>query len=284
MKITRNCVVCGQEATPLGKSYSSAFLGKCQNCQMVFSTVIPDEFELKLHYSNYDRNAEVSNLTFQVYDSWFEKWKKMSFKSLLDFGCGLGALVDYANLNGFSSVGTEIDLDVVGKLSSKGVKVIDFDSLVGNSDKYNLISIIEVLEHVSDPKMVLIQLKQKLTSPGMMFITTPNFNALNRRILKGKWRALWYPDHINIFSYASLKKLLEDCGYQIVSIETSGHILFDRIYSGENSRKASSILTIENQRKFFMKNAFTIRFKQFLNFVLNQLKLGDTLIVYASKS
>ena len=284
MKITRNCVVCGQEATPLGKSYSSAFLGKCQNCQMVFSTVIPDEFELKLHYSNYDRNAEVSNLTFQVYDSWFEKWKKMSIKSLLDFGCGLGALVDYANLNGFSSVGTEIDLDVVGKLSSKGVKVIDFDSLVGNSDKYNLISIIEVLEHVSDPKMVLIQLKQKLTSPGMMFITTPNFNALNRRILKGKWRALWYPDHINIFSYASLKKLLEDCGYQIVSIETSGHILFDRIYSGENSRKASSILTIENQRKFFMKNAFTIRFKQFLNFVLNQLKLGDTLIVYASKS
>ena len=132
----------------------------------------------------------------------------MGFKSLLDFGCGLGALVDYANQNEFSSVGTEIDLDVVGKLSRKGVKVIDFESLVANSDKYNVISIIEVLEHVSDPKMVLIQLRQKLTSPGLMFITTPNFNSLNRRILRGKWRALWYPDHINIFSSVSLRKLL----------------------------------------------------------------------------
>jgi hypothetical protein len=251
---------------------------------MVFSTVIPDELELRLHYSNYDRNAEVSNLTFQVYETWFEKWKKMGFKSLLDFGCGLGALVDYGNQNGFTSVGTEIDLDVVGKLSRKGVKVIDFETLVDNSDNYNVVSIIEVLEHVSDPKMVLIQLRQKLTSPGMIFITTPNFNSLNRRILRGKWRGLWYPDHINIFSSASLSKLLEDCGYQISSVETSGHILFDRIYNQENSKRVSNILSVENQRKFFVRNSFTLRLKTFLNYLLNRMNLGDTLIVYASKA
>lgn len=281
MKIERNCLICGDKGTPLGKSYESAFLGKCQKCSMVFSTLIPDATELKIHYSNYDRNAEVSNLTYHVYDSWFAKWRESGFGSLLDFGCGLGALVDYANLNGFSSVGTEIDSDVVEKLSQKGVKVRELEQIMSGPEKYNVISVIEVLEHVADPKMVLNQLRKKLSEPGVLFITTPNFNALNRRILKGNWRALSYPDHINIFSTQSIKTLLEECGYKIVSMETSGHILLDRISGIQSPNKVSKILSIENQRNFFSKNSFTSKIKAFLNYLLNRMNLGDTLTVNA---
>ena len=248
---------------------------------MVFSTSIPDENELKIHYSNYDRNAEVSNLTYHVYDAWFTKWRKSSFVSLLDFGCGLGALVDYANLNGFSAVGTEIDSDVVEKLSQKGVKIRELEHIMSGPEKYDVISVIEVLEHVADPKMVLNQLRKKLAEPGVLFITTPNFNALNRRILKGNWRALSYPDHINIFSTRSIKKLLDECGYKIVSIETSGHILLDRISSLESPNIVSKVFSIENQRNFFSKNSFTSKVKILLNYLLNRMNLGDTLTVNA---
>jgi 2-polyprenyl-3-methyl-5-hydroxy-6-metoxy-1,4-benzoquinol methylase len=282
MEIKRHCVVCGRKGNPLGRSYSSAYLGKCKNCKMVFSMTIPSPAELKLHYANYDRNAEASNLTLKVYDSWFARWKILGYHSLLDFGCGLGALVNYANLNGFASEGVEIDSDVVSKLALKGVKVREFDNVLSTLEKYDVISIIEVLEHLSDPKMVLSQLKQKLSNSGMLFITTPNFNALNRRILRGNWRALWYPDHINIFTHTSIKTLLEECGYKVVSVESSGHIIFDRIPDTNVRRDNSSILSIEKQRNFFMKNSLTVKLKQILNYVLKATKLGDTLIICAT--
>ena len=282
MKISRDCVICGNHGIPLGRSYSSAFLGKCEKCGMVFSMTIPDLAELKLHYSNYDRNVEVSNLTLKVYDLWFEEWKKFGYKSLLDFGCGLGALVDYANMNGFSSKGTEIDSDVVTKLLRKGVRVQNQESIMSSSEKFDIISIIEVLEHLSDPKQVLTQLKEKLSDSGMLFITTPNFNALNRRILRGNWRALWYPDHINIFSSKSIAILLKECGYEIKSLQSTGHILFDKIPEINSLKSNPNIFSIESQRSFFMKNSFTVELKHFLNYLLNLFKLGDTLIVYVT--
>lgn len=158
-------------------------------------------------------------------------WTNQGFKTHYDFGCGLGALVNFANSNGMQNIGSEIDASVVDKLQKNGIPAYETEFIRSNSETYDVITIIEVIEHVADPKKVLKLLASKLSAKGIVYLTTPNFNSLNRRRLKGRWRALGYPNHINIFQAESISRIMSDCRLKIVEIRTSGHILADIIPS-----------------------------------------------------
>jgi 2-polyprenyl-3-methyl-5-hydroxy-6-metoxy-1,4-benzoquinol methylase len=53
----------------------------------------------------------------------------------------------------------------------------DFDPI----EKYDIILMGYVLEHVIDPKQILIKYKQYLSKNGSIFLVVPNGSALNRR-------------------------------------------------------------------------------------------------------
>lgn len=283
MKVNRNCLICGSPPKDLNHRYQSTFLAKCTKCKLVFSRFIPSEESLFEHYSKYSRNVETSPLTDEVYAKWTNEWKASGLRTHLDFGCGSGALVRFANENGMQSEGTEINFDVIAMLNSMNLPVRDFESIRRSTRKYDIITIIEVLEHVTDPKLILTSLRDKLTAHGILYITTPNFNSLNRYLWKNRWRALWYPDHINIFSTKSIKEILQISGYEIVDVSTSVHILYD-IIDQQTSKIATGILGIENQRKFFARNPLTRLTKNCLNLILKWFSIGDTLTVIARKS
>ena len=251
---------------------------------MVYSHIIPTNEELSAHYANYDRNIEVSKLTSDVYELWLRDWMSQGFQTHYDFGCGLGALVSFASSKGMQSVGSEIDASVVEKLRKNGIPAFETEFIRSNSDTYDVVTIIEVIEHVPDPKEVLKLLASKLSASGIVYLTTPNFDSLNRRILKGRWRALWYPDHINIFQAKSISSIMSECGLKIVEIRTSGHILADTIPGVGTKKVFEQLLAVENQRKFFMHNSLTRILKQFLNILLDKLGMGDTMTVVAIKS
>jgi 2-polyprenyl-3-methyl-5-hydroxy-6-metoxy-1,4-benzoquinol methylase len=280
--VKRNCLICGKSPAMLGPRYSQSNLAKCRDCNLVFSSLIPSEDELHQHYSQYARNAEVSRLTTSVYDTWIQIWRGKGYRTHLDFGCGSGDLVDYANRQGFDSVGTEINFEVSEKLVKRGIPIKSLDSILIQPETYDVITIIEVIEHVSDPKSILETLNQKLSKNGILFITSPNFNSLNRYLLKNRWRALWYPDHINIFNKSSIKQILFKSGFSNVHVKTQGHIILDLIPNqGEGSRRNS--FSIENQRQFYARNKYTSKLKETLNQILSWTNLGDTLVVSATK-
>lgn len=283
MEINRNCLICGGSPRDLNRRYHASFLAKCTKCKLVFSRSIPSEQSLLEHYSKQSRNVEVSPLTVAVYTKWINEWKALGVRTHLDFGCGSGALVQFANENGIQSEGSEINFDVIAKLRSRNLPVKDFESIKNSFQSYDIITIIEVIEHVADPKLILIQLKDKLTDNGIIHITTPNFNSLNRYLWKNRWRALGYPDHINIFSTESIRKILQMSGYEIVHLSTSVHILYD-VLDHSSSKIATGILKIENQRRFFALNPLTRLTKKCFNLILRWMSIGDTLTVIARKS
>lgn len=145
-----------------------------------------------------------------------------------------------------------------------------------------MITAIEVIEHVSDPKLILEALNKKLSKKGLLFLTSPNFNSLNRYLLKNRWRALWYPDHINIFNKSSIERILFQSGFSNVNVPTEGHVIWDVIPSQGQGARFNS-LSIENQRQFYARNKHTLRLKKILNQILNWANLGDTLVVSATK-
>lgn len=55
-----------------------------------------------------------------------------------------------------------------------------------------------------------------------MYLTTPNRKGVVARLSRGRWREGRKPFHLVLFDFASLKRLLEDCGFaEIKSIRFS---------------------------------------------------------------
>ena len=93
-------------------------------------------------------------------------------------------------------------------------------------EKNNLFDIIilgDVLEHVSNPIKMLKKVYSLLNNQGIVWISTPNFESAYSYILRDKdpmWRVC---EHLNYFSYRSLKKILEKIGFDIVDYKFSQH-------------------------------------------------------------
>jgi hypothetical protein len=50
---------------------------------------------------------------------------------------------------------------------------------------------------------------------GAIYVRVPNYGGINRRILGPKWSGFRYPDHVNYFTLASLRRMAADCGLKV---------------------------------------------------------------------
>ena len=115
-------------------------------------------------------------------------------------------------------------------------KVIPFYETWGLSGKKNanelgdntfdIIYMVEVLEHLDDPQTTLITLRKKIKPNGLIFITTPE--GRNNEV---ETNAYENPAHVHFFTEKSLDKLLESC-----NLEKLKHVNRDIMYSqpGDN--------------------------------------------------
>ena len=135
----------------------------------------------------------------------------------LDYGCGVCDLCVYMRDFGWAVEGVEPSILASEMAKKRGLNIHkDLSTIKG----YDIISAINVLEHVPNPKETVLELKSHLTEGGVLVIQTPNDFSPMQSIVKTKamgkdyWVA--YPDHINYFNFDSLTKLLEHCGMRVV--------------------------------------------------------------------
>lgn len=145
-------------------------------------------------------------------------------KSFLDFGCGKGHLLYAAKKDGCpKTVGVETAIERAnyGK-KFYGLKIYTENyekGLIGDS-KYDVVSLLHVLEHLDRPKNLLINLIQfNLEDKGCMILEVPNIKSIQSKIAKSKWLHLDTPKHLHHFSKDTLHKLIKDIGMQVEKIE-----------------------------------------------------------------
>lgn len=200
---------------------------ECRNCGLLQCL---EDIDILSYYERLvDKEYEASRRvrTFQM-RKLLEKIEKIdndsrSEKTLLDIGAGSGILVEAALKMKFKAEGIEPSKWLCKIADGHGLPV--YNLTVPNSKIkkhfYDVITIVDVIEHVTNPYKLISDLKMYLKENGLLVIITPDVKSLIARLLKWKW---WHYRiaHINYFSYKTLKLLLNKANLEIVSLKKSG--------------------------------------------------------------
>ena len=88
---------------------------------------------------------------------------------------------------------------------------------------YSVITMGDVIEHVTDPEKALRKAHELLADDGVLWISTPNFKSSFSLLRKFK-DVMWsIANHITYFSYDGMKALAEKCGFKVVDYKVSDH-------------------------------------------------------------
>jgi ubiquinone/menaquinone biosynthesis C-methylase UbiE len=187
-------------------------LYKCSDCNFIFANR-SDCNQFYSFYKNmkdYDYIKSESQRYFQLknlIEIYLKKFKKP--QKHLDIGAGSGILTSIMDNKKIDSLGIEPSsyLKVFAQKKKRNVKSIELKSLATKKYKFNLITLIDVIEHVSNPGLILEYCYKLLEKNGNILIVTPNTDSVVAKILNFKW---WHyrVAHINYFNLRNLNFFL----------------------------------------------------------------------------
>ena len=153
------------------------------------------------------------------------KYKKEP-KTLLDIGSGTGDFLSASKQYNISSIGTEPNEQARTLSRKKGNTVVKNLDEIPNQ-KFDVITLWHVLEHVHDPATYLEKINSLLNENGLLLIAVPNYKSYDCTYYKNNWAAFDVPRHLWHFSKPGMKKLLEE---QNLIITTYKSLPFDSFY------------------------------------------------------
>ena len=130
----------------------------------------------------------------------------------LDFGCGNGGLVRHAReAVGCEAIGHE-EGAIAADARKAGVPIVDRAALEAQQGTFDVVTAIEVLEHVVEPLEVLGQIRRLLRPGGVFFYTTGN--ALPQRQSLLTWPYFVPEIHISLYEPSSMREALQRTGFE----------------------------------------------------------------------
>ncbi|WFN36788.1 class I SAM-dependent methyltransferase [Methanomicrobium antiquum] len=130
----------------------------------------------------------------------------------LDIGCGAGGLIKYVSKNSEHNInGFDTGYGAVFAKKS-GIDILTEKEYLNSKNKYDVITAIETLEHVDNPKVFMDNIQKALKPGGIFFFTTGNVDPIQKNIMK--WNYFIPEIHICLFSEKSINNLFESVGLQ----------------------------------------------------------------------
>jgi 2-polyprenyl-3-methyl-5-hydroxy-6-metoxy-1,4-benzoquinol methylase len=147
-------------------------------------------------------------------------------RDILDIGCGPGSLLREferlgARVHGYDAAPAAIEI-CRSRLSPEArVAAGLFDVESEGHGTFDLIAMSHVLEHIVEPWSFLRRLMRLVRPGGGLFIEVPN-HGLRRARQIARRCSHQGSGHVNYFSKAGLRRLIEAAGGVVVAIETAG--------------------------------------------------------------
>nr|CRH06411.1 protein of unknown function [Candidatus Magnetococcus massalia] len=145
-------------------------------------------------------------------------------RRLLDVGAGSGILLEEALALSMQAEGVEPSTWLCEQGAKKGLPlhngVLPHPDLQGTFD---LVTLMDVIEHVSEPLELLRQSAEHLSDSGLIAVATPDVHALAARLMGWRW---WHyrVAHIGYFNKKTITLLFERAGLEVVTIMRPGWV------------------------------------------------------------
>ncbi|MEZ5379145.1 MAG: methyltransferase domain-containing protein [Acidimicrobiales bacterium] len=243
----RPCPVCGgANETALFVKEGGRYV-RCTDCTMVYlNPVFTDEALTDYYRNNHVEQSVVVEADRAFYEGLYtqglasaEKYTSKGW--ILDIGCSSGVFIDLAKSRGWKTSGLELNRQEAALARAKGHTVQERPIAEATFDKkFNVISLWDVFEHIADGGAQLDLMQANLTDDGVMLLQIPSADSLAARMLQEKCNMFDGLEHTNLYGVASLARLVESKGLEILNIESviseigvmNNHLAYDGLYTG----------------------------------------------------
>lgn len=276
------CPVCqaGPESWVAVRRYAYARLHRCGGCGHVFADRFPSDAELDEHYGGYPRTKCSSEITLRRYDELldgFETYRRLG--RLLDVGCGVGDFLLAARARGWDVHGVELEQRARELCAERGLAVSEAPLQPQQFEpaSFDLVTSFEVLEHMVFPRTELRSITAVLRPGGLLYLTTPNFASLTRRLLGPRYSVISFPEHLGYFQPGTLDRVLRAAGLACVEMRTTGFSV-GQVRDAMRPGAASERKSVDESLRAAIEHRRSLALaKRAVNRALSGLSLGDTL-------
>jgi 2-polyprenyl-3-methyl-5-hydroxy-6-metoxy-1,4-benzoquinol methylase len=198
----------------------------------------------------------------------------------IDIGAGVGDLVVACQKLGWDSIGYESDQQEVQFAQLMGSNVVHqflTPTNMGILGGATVVSTINVLEHILDPKSLVNAISKNLKNGSYFLFEVPRFPSLsslaNRCFPNLAARNIYSPDHLHLFTDKSAKIMLSEANLETEAIWFFGQDVYEllgnclAVGSFKNHHLIDSALEMVNK----------------LQTVIDENGLADTMLVLARK-
>jgi SAM-dependent methyltransferase len=146
-----------------------------------------------------------------------------SGRSLLDVGCGMGGFLIAGRELGMQVSGFEPSAQhasILNRLSTESYSIVnDYFSPSKSDQKYDVVLLSHVIEHIFDQRTFIQQLCDQLSERGRLIVITPNNESLVA-LLTRRWWVMYKPvDHVGLIGPAAAKMICPK-GARVLEIRT----------------------------------------------------------------
>lgn len=237
------CAICGALDAiepffgPLSRGRTELpWIVRCARCDLVFAHPQPTDEELGKIYDDeyYEQfgfagRRVPAGLVFTkqaTYASLLERAEAHlpeSARTLLDVGCGLGFSLLAASARGWTATGIDPLAPADGALVPGRTMVRGTLEEAGFSERFDLITLVDAIEHVRDPAGTIAAAKSALKPGGLLVLATNDVASVGARLLERRWPH-FHRAHLWFFTPDSLSRVTEKAGLEVVEVRTASRV------------------------------------------------------------
>ena len=205
---------------------------ECRHCGLVYANPRWAADDVVSAYSAVEDNTYVEErlgreLTFRHHLRDMERITgPAAGRALLDVGAYIGVFVEMAADAGWQAQGVEPSEWAVAEAQRRGLdlRVGTLDSVDLAEESFDVITLWDVIEHLTDPAAELEKVRRLLRPGGWLVIHTMDIDSALARIAGRRWP--WLMDmHLYYFGKRTLRRMLSEHGYNVLWDGAQGRYL-----------------------------------------------------------
>lgn len=230
---TRSCPICATDEAKELFFTRGMHVVTCASCKLTYSqeVLIKEADRSRYEHSHFmaqyheiKKNEIYAQLEASKADYIMAVVEKFAAKkaNILDIGSSNGQLMLSAARQGWAAHGIEVNAGLVAESIKNGLNAIHGyfpDDMPDSWYNFDLITMLDVLEHAEQPLSFLKDVSSYLKTGGLVVVQVPNFNSLIIR-LEGVGNSNFCHGHWSYFESGSLDRTMMKAGFEKLLSET----------------------------------------------------------------